>query len=173
MVPILVTVNKTLPEDKTGIPFVATFVEVEVDTGTGKVNVLKMVVVHDCGTVMFASGAEGQMVGGQCMGLGEALYEEIVYDHLTGIPLNFNWIDYTIPTMLDVPHVEPVLMEVWRGAGEYGACGTGEVAPICAPRAVSNAIYNAVGVRVDDIPKKPEKIICALNKLSGTESEAK
>ena len=172
LVPILVTVNKTLPPQKTGIPYVATFVEVEVDTETGRVEVLKMAVVHDCGTVMFASGAEGQMVGGQCMGLGEALYEEIVYDRLTGIPLNFNWIDYTFPTMLDFPAIDPVLMEVWQGAGEYGACGTGEVAPICAPRAVSNAVYNAVGVRVDDIPIKPEKVLAALEAKAGPEKGA-
>ena len=59
------------------------------------------------------------------MALGEAITEEIVYDPLKGVPLNFNFIDYKMPTILDMPQVEPVLLEVWRGAGEYGACGIG------------------------------------------------
>ena len=88
--------------------------------------VLKLVVINDCGTVMYASGAEAQQVGGQVMGVGEALTEEIVYDPVRGVPLNFNFIDYKIPTMADMPDIDPVLLEVWRGAGEYGACGIGE-----------------------------------------------
>ena len=115
LVPILVTVSETLPAEVTGTPFCATFVEVEVDTETGQVKVLKSVVIHDPGTVMYASGAEGQQVGGQAMAIGESLTEEIVYDKATGIPLNFNWIDYKVPTMLEVPEVEPVLLEVWKG----------------------------------------------------------
>lgn len=166
LVPILVTLSKTLPPEKTGIPFVATFVEVEVDMESGKIDVRKVIPVHDCGTVMFASGAEGQLVGGQGLGIGEALYEEIIYDKETGVPLNFNLIDYSFPTMLDFPEVEPVLLEIWRGAGEYGACGTGEVASTCLPRAISNAVYNAVGVRIDDIPLKPEKVLHALRKIN-------
>jgi CO/xanthine dehydrogenase Mo-binding subunit len=164
MVPILATVNGTLPEKVTGIPFAATFAEVEVDTETGKVAVLKLVVVNDLGTVMCASGAEAQQVGGQCMGLGETLTEEIIYDKATGIPLNFNWIDYKIPTMADFPDVEPVPLEVWRGAAEYGACGLGEGITTCTPRAVANAIYNAIAARIDDIPFKPEKILRVLGK---------
>jgi CO/xanthine dehydrogenase Mo-binding subunit len=96
------------------------------------------------------------------MGLGEALTEEIVYDPATGIPLNFNWVDYQIPTMLDIPPVDPVPMEVWEGAGEYGACGIGESVTTCICRAVANAIYNATGARVDSTPFKPEKVLAAL-----------
>jgi CO/xanthine dehydrogenase Mo-binding subunit len=161
-----ITVNKSMAPDTTltGIPFFANFAEVEVDTSTGKVDVLRLVVVNDCGTVMYASGAEAQQIGGQCMGMGEALTEEIIYDRATGIPLNFNWIDYTIPTMADMPDIDPVLLEVWRGVGEYGACGIGEGTVTCTPRAVLNAIYNAIGFRVNDIPVKPEKILKALGK---------
>jgi xanthine dehydrogenase molybdenum-binding subunit len=164
LVPITVTASRKPAGEKTGVPFFATFVEVEVDTGTGKAQVLHLVIVNDCGTVMYASGAEAQQIGGQCMGIGEALTEEIVYDTATGAPLNFNWIDYTIPTMADMPDIDPVLMEVWRGSGEYGACGIGEGTVSCTPRAVLNAIYNAIGVRIDDIPIKPEKILRALGK---------
>ena len=80
---------------------------------------------------MYATGAEAQQIGGQSLGLGESLYEELVYDRRTGHPLNFNMLDYKIPTMLDFPDIEPVPMEVWRGAGEFGACGIGESVLVC------------------------------------------
>jgi xanthine dehydrogenase molybdenum-binding subunit len=165
LVPIVATVSRIPSDEMTGVPFLATFAEVEVNTSTGQVKVLKLVMLNDCGTVMYASGAEAQQVGGQCIGVGESLTEEIIYDEKTGIPLNFNWIDYKIPTILDMPDVEPVLLEVWRGAGEYGACGIGEAVVTCTPRAVVNAIYNAIGVRIDDIPIKPEKVLKALGKI--------
>ena len=165
LVPILATVSEPLPEEVTGTPFTATFVEVEVDTETGQVEVLRAVVVHDCGTVMYPPGAEGQQVGGQAMALGETLTEEIVYDEATGVPLNFNFIDYKLLTMLDCPEVDPVLLEVWKGTGEYAACGLGESVTTCTPAAVLNAIYNAVGVRIGTIPVKPEMILAALGKI--------
>jgi xanthine dehydrogenase molybdenum-binding subunit len=166
LAPIAVTMGRSPNVEKTGVPYFANFADVEVDTDTGKVQVLKLVVINDCGTVMFASGAEAQQIGGQVMGLGEALTEEIIYDEATGIPLNFNFIDYKIPTMADMPDIDPVLLEVWKGAGEYGACGIGEGTLTCTPRAILNAIYNAIGVRIDDIPVKPEKVLRALGKTS-------
>jgi xanthine dehydrogenase molybdenum-binding subunit len=165
LVPIVVTLSRKVNQKRTGVPYFANFAEVEVDTDTGKVDVLHLVVINDCGTVMFASGAEAQQVGGQVMGLGEVLTEEIIYDEATGVPLNFNFIDYKIPTMADMPDIDPILLEVWKGVGEYGACGIGEGTLTCTPRAVMNAIYNAIGVRINDIPVKPEKIIRALGKV--------
>ena len=164
LTPLVIRKSKAPNSEKTGVPYIATFSEVEVDTDTGKVDILKIVVVNDCGTVMFASGAEAQQIGGQCIGVGEALTEEIIYDEETGTPLNFNWIDYKIPTMADMPDIDPVLLEVWKGAGEYGACGIGEGTVTCTPRSVLNAIYNAIGVRINDIPVKPEKVLKALGK---------
>lgn len=164
MLPVVVEMGLAPNPEKTGVPYIANFAEVEVDTATGRTQVLKLVVLNDCGTVMYASGAEAQQIGGQVTGVGEALTEEIIYDEATGVPLNFNWIDYKIPTMADMPEVEPALLEVWRGAGEYGACGIGEGTLTCTPRAVLNAIYNAVGARIDDIPVKPEKVLKALGK---------
>jgi xanthine dehydrogenase molybdenum-binding subunit len=162
--PITVAVSRRPLGARTGIPFIATFAEVEVNTDTGQVQVLRLVVVNDCGTVMYASGAEAQQIGGQCIALGESLTEEIIYDERTGFPLNFNWIDYQIPTVADMPEIDPVLLEVWRGEGEYGACGIGEGTVTCTPRAVLNAIYNAIGVRIDSIPVKPETVLRALGK---------
>ncbi|HEX9117491.1 MAG TPA: molybdopterin cofactor-binding domain-containing protein, partial [Anaerolineae bacterium] len=141
LVPLTVRASRQPGGPKTGVPYFATFAEVEVDTGTGRVDVLKLVQINDCGTVMYASGAEAQQVGGQSMGLGETLTEEIVYDRASGVPLNFNFIDYKIPTMADMPEIDPVLLEVWRGAGEYGACGIGEGTVTCTPRAIANAVY--------------------------------
>jgi xanthine dehydrogenase molybdenum-binding subunit len=164
LVPILVTVSETLPDKVTGTPFTGTFAEVEVDTETGKVTLVKAIVLHDPGTVMFASGAEGQQIGGQAMAMGESLTEEIIYDEANGIPLNFNWIDYKIPTIADLPEVEAVLMEVWKGEGEYGACGIGESVTTCTPTAIVNAFYNATGVRINEIPLKPERVLKALGK---------
>ena len=165
LVPITVKLSRPPLAERTGVPFIANFAEVEVDTGTGLTQVLKLVVVSDCGTVMYASGAEAQQIGGQVIAVGETLTEEIIYDQATGVPLNFNWIDYKIPTMADMPDIEPVLMEVWRGAGEYGACGIGEGVLTCTPAAILNAIYSAIGVRIDDIPVKPEKVLMALGKV--------
>jgi xanthine dehydrogenase molybdenum-binding subunit len=164
LVPITARCSRPPLAERTGVPFIATFAEVEVDTETGFVQVLKEVVVNDCGCVMYPSGAEAQQIGGQVIGVGEALTEEIIYDPASGVPLNFNLIDYKIPTMADMPEIEPVLLEVWRGGGEYGACGIGEGTVTCAPRAILNAIYNAIGVRIDDIPIKPEKVLRALGK---------
>ena len=171
MVPITVTVSRTMPGDVTGAPFAATFAEVDVDTATGQVTIGRLVVVHDAGTVMHASGAEAQQVGGQCTGVGESLLEEIVYDRATGIPLNFNFIDYGFPTMMDFPAVEPLLLEVWQGGGEYGACGIGEGAPTSTQRAIVNAVYNAVGVRIDDIPVTPTKVLEALAMQAGATAD--
>jgi xanthine dehydrogenase molybdenum-binding subunit len=172
LVPILVTVSETLPDEVTGTPFCATFVEAEVDTETGEVKVLKSVVIHDPGTVMYASGAEGQQIGGQAMAIGESLTEEIVYDKATGAPLTFNWVDYKIPTMLEFPDVEPVLMEEWKGAGEYGACGIGESVTTCGPGAIACAIRNAIGVSVTEMPFTPDKILKALGRQEEGKTEA-
>jgi xanthine dehydrogenase molybdenum-binding subunit len=165
LVPLSVMVSRRPSGTKTGVPYIASFAEVEVDTGTGRTQVLRLVIINDCGTVMYASGAEAQQVGGQVMALGEALTEELIYDPVRGVPLNFNFIDYKMPTILDMPDIEPVLLEVWRGAGEYGACGIGEGTLTCTPRAVANALYNAIGARVDELPLTPEKVLRALGKI--------
>jgi xanthine dehydrogenase molybdenum-binding subunit len=165
LVPLSVMVSRRPAQQRTGVPYIASFAEVEVDTATGRTQVLKLIIVNDCGTVMYASGAEAQQIGGQVMAVGEALTEEIVYDPVRGVPLNFNFIDYKMPTILDMPPIEPVLLEVWRGAGEYGACGIGEGTVTCTPRAIANAVYNALGVRLDEIPITPEKVLRALGRI--------
>ena len=163
--PLAVRVSRRPEGQKTGVPYIASFAEVEVDTATGRAQVLKLIILNDCGTVMYASGAESQQIGGQVMAIGEVLTEEIIYDPVRGLPLNFNFIDYKIPTIADMPEIEPVLLEVWRGAGEYGACGIGEGTLTCTPRAVANAVYNAIGARVDALPLTPDKVLHALGRI--------
>ncbi|MHC1740543.1 MAG: xanthine dehydrogenase family protein molybdopterin-binding subunit [Anaerolineaceae bacterium] len=165
LVPLSVMVSRRPEKKRTGVPYIASFAEVEVDTSTGRTQVLKLVIINDCGTVMYASGAEAQQIGGQVMAVGEALTEEIIYDPVRGVPLNFNFIDYKMPTILDMPMIEPVLLEIWHGAGEYGACGIGEGTLTCTPRAIANAVYNAIGTRVDDIPITPEKVLHSLGRI--------
>ena len=165
LVPLSVMVSRRPAGTKTGVPYIASFAEAEVDISTGRTQVLKLVIINDCGTVMYASGAESQQIGGQVMAMGEALTEELIYDPVRGVPLNFNFIDYKMPTILDMPAIEPVLLEVWRGAGEYGACGIGEGTLTCSPRAIANAVYNAIGARVDELPLTPDKVLRALGKI--------
>lgn len=163
-VPVTVLYSRRANTKVTGVPYQATFVEVEVDLETGEVRVVKMVVVNDAGTVLYPTGAEAQQIGGQAIALGETLSEEIVYDRRTGRALNLNFIDYKVPGMLEMPEIEPVLLEVWRGAGEYGAAGLGEGTLTNTPGAILNAIYNAIGVRMNRIPVRPQDILNTLYK---------
>ena len=165
LVPPTEFVSRDLTREDDGCAYMGAFVEVEVDTETGEVEILKMFIVSDGGTIIYPAGAEGQLAGGQCMGLGEALYEKMIYDEKTGIPLNFNFIDYKFPTMADWPDIDPIPMEVYKGkTGEFGASGIGEGAPSCTPGAISNAIYNAIGVRVDGTAISPRDVLKALGK---------
>jgi xanthine dehydrogenase molybdenum-binding subunit len=163
-VPIVATISRSPSKEETGVPYQATFAEVDVDLETGVVKVLRMVVVNDVGTVLNPTGAESHQIGGQMIALGETLSEEIIYDRRTGTPLNFNFIDYKLLSMVDIPQIEPVLLEVWRGTGKYGASGMAEGTLTNTPGAVLNAIYNAIGVRFDHIPVRPGEILKGLKK---------
>jgi xanthine dehydrogenase molybdenum-binding subunit len=152
-----------------GIPYGAWFVEVEVDVELGTVEVLRITIVNDVGQVMHASGAESQQIGGQLLAVSESLFEELNYDPGTGTMLSPNFIDYRIALMPDFPKVSPILKEVWRGAGEYGAAGLAEGTTTGTYAAVANAVYNAVGVRVDSLPIKPEQLLVKLAEKAGQE----
>jgi xanthine dehydrogenase molybdenum-binding subunit len=159
-------------KEVTGIGYGAWFAEVEVDLETGELEVLHMVIANDVGQVLHASGAESQQIGGvACIGLGETLTEALYYDKKTGTLLNNNYLDYKMQTSADVPPVNPILVEEWEGAGEYGACGLAESTPAGTAAAVSNAVFNAIGVRVGSVPITPKKILDALkNRDAGKES---
>ena len=143
--------------------FGAHAVEVEVDTETGAVRVLRHVACHDVGRAINPQSVEGQIQGGAVMGLGYGLMEEVVVDQ--GVNLSTSLASYLIPTSLDVPDVEPVILESGEGKGPFGARGIGEP-PIAPPAAaIANAIEDAVGVRITVLPITPERVARALGLL--------
>ncbi|GAA5112921.1 hypothetical protein GCM10023320_07780 [Pseudonocardia adelaidensis] len=141
--------------------FAAHAVEVEVDRATGQVHVVRVVAVHDSGTILNPTGAHGQVVGGVAMALGAALGEELVYceDRVA----NANYSDYALPRAADVPDIETVFIESDDGCGPMGAKGLAEIALSPVPAAVANAVAHAVGVRVRDLPITPDKLVSALH----------
>lgn len=133
--------------------------DVEVDPETGKVQILRYTVAQDVGTAIHPSYVEGQLQGGAVQGIGWALNEEYWYDE-AGSMRNASFLDYRIPTIYDVPMIETILVEVPDPGHPYGVRGVGEV-PICPPpAAIANAIFDAIGVRMRDLPMAPHKV-CA------------
>lgn len=130
--------------------------EVEVDTETGFVQVTRLVSATDAGRAINPLGVEGQIQGGAAMGLGYALYEQHVLEQ--GCPKTASLAFYLVPTPLDVPEIECLIVEVPDPAGPYGAKGVSEPATIPTTPAILNAIYDAVGVRVTTTPATPERI---------------
>jgi len=139
--------------------FHAHAVDLSVDPETGEVAIHRYVVAQDVGRAINPTAVEGQIEGGVAQGLGQTLWEEIVCRG--GIVLNANLADYTMPTALDVPHVESILVEHPSAVGPYGAKGVGEPAIIEVPAAVANAIAAATSVRIQTLPITPEKIVLA------------
>ena len=138
--------------------------EVEVDTVTGSVKVLRYVSAHDIGKVLNPFALQQQIEGGTIMGIGAALTEEMLVDEATGLPINDNILDYKALSIKDVPKtIDVVFVEHAKEYGVYGAHGIGE--PVMGPPGptISNAVFNAIGVRVADLPITRDKILAALN----------
>ena len=145
----------------TAYPFAAHVVEVEVDEETGQVHVEGFWGAHDVGRVINLLTAEGQVEGGFAQGMGYALMENIHYNN--GTVENPNFYDYRIPTQLDVPdRIESLWVESNDPLGPFGAKGIGEPSLVPVAAAVANAIHNAVGIRIHDMPYSPEKVLAAL-----------
>lgn len=144
-----------------GGAFATHIVDVEVDRETGKVTILRYTAVQDVGTAIHPSYVEGQIQGGVVQGIGWALNEEYFYDS-QGRLANASYLDYRMPTSLDLPMIEPVLVEVANPGHPYGVRGVGEV-PICPPpAALANAIHRALGVRLRDLPMSPGRVVKAM-----------
>ncbi len=138
--------------------------EVEVDTETGELDVLKLIAVYDVGKAINPMLVEGQIEGGTIMGLGGAIMENLFpyYPSTDWQPRTFG--SYVIPTGADVPEIETEILECPSEKGPFGAKGMGEM-PINLPGpAIVNAIHNAIGVWIDELPVTPEKILRALDK---------
>ena len=134
--------------------------QVEVDPETGRVNVLTYFAAHDVGFAVNPANVRGQIEGGVAFGLGYALSEELVFRE--GEVQNPDLTDYKVPTLMNVPPIESVIVEVPSRFGPYGAKGVGEPPSIPVAPAIANAIYDAVGVRITELPMTPEKIFEAL-----------
>jgi CO/xanthine dehydrogenase Mo-binding subunit len=131
--------------------------EVDVDAETGKVDVVDFVSCHDVGRAITRSGVLGQIYGGVAMGLGYGLLEEFEYDNAKPKQLNFD--EYLIPTSMDVPRIHPIIVENEDAAGPFGAKSIGEPATELAAPAIVNAIANATGRRITDIPATLERVL--------------
>jgi xanthine dehydrogenase molybdenum-binding subunit len=148
-----------------------TFVEVEVDTATGKVELLRVVNATDAGQIIDPPGLENQMNG--CLGsagIDSALVEETVLDRTSGQILNANMIDYKWRTFADLPEIQNVVLETPMPSHRFHAVGVGEVATAPGPTAILMAVSNAIGIRLAEYPITPDRVLQALGKTGSDES---
>jgi len=147
-------------------PAAVGFVEVEVDTETGEVKVERVVYTHDLGKVINPNGAEGQVEGGFQQGIGYALMENLQFEENSGACLTADFLDYKMPTALEMPRkIESIFIESNEPTGPFGAKSLSEPCLAVPAPAIANAIYNATGVRIRELPITPEKILAGLGKL--------
>ncbi|MEW5807302.1 MAG: molybdopterin cofactor-binding domain-containing protein [Acidobacteriota bacterium] len=143
--------------------FCAMAVEVSVDMETGKVSVTDFYCAHDSGTVINPLSFDGQVEGSCVMGLGETLLEEVVFDK--GVILNPNMRDYILPSIMEMPRIHSASVGVPDPMGPYGAKEVGEGSSIAVSGAIANAIFDAIGVQMKELPITPDKILAAIKKI--------
>jgi xanthine dehydrogenase molybdenum-binding subunit len=136
-----------------------TFVEVQVDIATGKVEILELYNVHDAGTIINPQLAAGQVHGGVSMGLGYALYEQMLFDPKTGKPFNNNLLDYKLMTTMDTPEIGVDFIETYEPTAPYGNKALGEPPAISPAPAIRNAILDATGVACNELPMNPQYLL--------------
>ena len=156
-----IVASASVSPEGVGPAFATHIVDVEVDPETGKVSVLRYTAVQDVGKAIHPSYVEGQIQGGVVQGIGWALNEEYFYD-AEGHLLNASLLDYRMPTALDLPMIDPVLVEVANPGHPYGVRGVGEVPIVPPAAAVANAIYRATGIRMLSLPMNPARVTAAL-----------
>jgi CO/xanthine dehydrogenase Mo-binding subunit len=136
--------------------------EVLVDQETGKVKLLRMSAAHDVGKAINPLNCAAQIEGGLAMGIGAALHEELVVDD-KGKVRNPSFLDYHLVTSLDLPKMIPILVECPEPEGPYGAKGLGEPGLAPTPAAIGNAVADAIGTRIHDLPLSPERVYWAIH----------
>jgi len=154
-----------------GGSFAANIVDVEVDPETGKTSIVRFTAIQDAGTAIHPSYVEGQMQGGSVQGIGWALNEEYFYNE-EGTMVNSTFLDYRIPTCLDLPMIETIIVEVPNPTHPFGVRGVGEANIAPPPAAICNAINDAVGVHLDELPMRPDRLLTALQQKQTTEAIA-
>jgi CO/xanthine dehydrogenase Mo-binding subunit len=148
--------------------FAAAFAEVEVDVETGEVKILRLVSSHDVGRAINPMIVEGQILGGAAQGLGYALSEGFYFDQRTGTALNQWFLDLRTPSILDLPDIEPVMVELGEPTHPFGAKGCSEISYVGVAPAVANAIFHATGARVTELPMTPDVVLKALRNAKGS-----
>ncbi|MDD3126229.1 MAG: molybdopterin-dependent oxidoreductase [Candidatus Izemoplasmatales bacterium] len=143
-------------------PFMAGFAEVEIDIKTGETSVINYVSVVDCGTTINPKLAQGQVEGGIVQGIGMALYENVIVTKNGKLVTN-SLMSYKIPTRLEIKNLVTEFAESYEETGPFGAKSVAEIGIDTPPAAIMNAIYNAIGVRINSLPATPEKIWHAIN----------
>jgi len=139
--------------------FGAHAIEVAVDTETGEITILKSVGCHDVGRAINPVAVVGQIQGGSAQGIGYALMEEVIVRE--GVIQTPSLSEYLIPTAMDIPTTQAIILESGSGVGPFGAKGIGEPSLTPAAPAVANAVADALGVRIHDLPLTPEKVLAA------------
>lgn len=155
--------NATYGSDISPSPFIAGFVEIELDKDTGKYEVIDFVAVVDCGTVINPNLARIQAEGGIVQGIGMAMYEDVKYSESGKLQSN-TFMQYKIPTRKDVGNIIIDFKESFEPTGPFGAKSIGEIVVNTPSPAIANAIFNAVGVRIKSLPITPEKLFMEMNK---------
>jgi xanthine dehydrogenase molybdenum-binding subunit len=145
-----------------GIANAAYFAEVEVDTVTGKVSVLRLVAAQDWGKAINPLIVETQMEGALIQGIGYAMSEDVILDRATGIPTNASWLEYKLPMAQDIPAITPIIVESNDTVMPLGIKGGGETCLAGPAPAIANAVFNAVGVRIKDLPITANKVLAGL-----------
>ena len=133
-----------------------------IDPETGKLRVLKITAAHDVGKVINPSAVEGQIIGGVVQGIGYALLEELKF--VDGRPANDNLRDYKVPTALDIPEIQAVIIEEPDLQGPFGAKGVGEPPIVATAPAIANAVEDGLGIRIRKLPLTPERVLRALKR---------
>ena len=163
--PITVSVETEVPRKGSSTSFIAQVAEVEVDPETGRVKLNKFVTAHDVGTIINPLGHQGQIDGEAIMAIGSSLMEELTEDQ--GKITTTNLGEYKIPNICDIPKLTTILVKGNNGPGPYEAKGIGEHANVTPPAAIANAVHDACGVRLFDVPLTAEKVYQALREATG------
>jgi CO/xanthine dehydrogenase Mo-binding subunit len=138
---------------------------VAVDTETGEIIVLKSVGAHDVGRAINPDAVAGQIEGGAAMGQGYALSEEVIYEQ--GVLKTPSLTEYLVPTAEDAAEAKAIILESGSGLGPFGAKGIGEPSVSAVAPAISNAVFDAIGIRIRELPITPEKVVMAIEASAG------
>ncbi|MGE3541407.1 MAG: xanthine dehydrogenase family protein molybdopterin-binding subunit [Candidatus Tectimicrobiota bacterium] len=158
------TASASTPMQGTTLQYALQVAEVEVDPETGEVKVVDLTVVQDVGFAINPMSVEGQLEGGATQALGYGIAEQMIFDPKTGRNINAGFLDYKIPSALDVPHIKSVLVEVPAKDTVYGARGVGEPPIVATAAAIANAVADAIGTHVTSLPLTPERVLEAIRR---------